>query len=58
MLAKTLIKYPMMVHLLFKQAQCLVKFKHFEYALKVSKVCVDLCPTSFTAWMLYAECLI
>ena len=58
MLAKTLIKYPLMVHLLFKQAQCLLKFKHFEYALKVSKVCVDLCPTSYEAWTLHAECLI
>ena len=33
MLAKTLLKYPMMVHLLFRQAQCLLKFKYFEFAL-------------------------
>ena len=58
MLAKTLLRYPMMVHLLFKQAQCLLKFKYFEYAVKIAKVCIDLCPTSFEAWMLYAECLI
>ena len=58
MLAKQLIKHPMMVHLLFKQAQCLLKYKYYEYAVKVAKVCVDLCPTSFEGWILYAECLI
>ena len=36
----------------------MLKYKHFEYAVKVSKVCVDLCPTSYEGWTLYAECLI
>lgn len=58
MLAKTLIKFPLMVHLLFKQAQCLLRYKHLEHAVKVAKVCVDLCPTSYTGWRLYAQCLI
>lgn len=58
MLAKNLVKYPMMVHLLYKQAQCLVKFHYFEYAVKIAKVCVDLCPTSFEVWLIYAESLI
>lgn len=57
MLAKTLLKYPMMVTLLFKQAQCLVKYKYYEYAVKIVKVCVDLVPTSFEGWLLYAECM-
>ena len=56
LLAETLLKYPMMVQLLFKQAQCLAKYKYFEYALKVVKICCDLVPNSFEAWFLYAEC--
>lgn len=58
MLAKALLKHPMMLPLLFKQAQCLFKFKYFEFAVKIVKVCIDLLPTSFEAWILYSECLI
>ena len=35
-----------------------LKFKYYEYAAKLAKVCVDLCPTSFEAWAAYAEALI
>ena len=56
LLAQTLLKYPMMVQLLFKQALCLAKYKYFEIAVKVSKICCDLIPHSFEAWFLYAEC--
>ena len=44
LLAETLLKFPMMVQLLFKQAQCLFKYKYFEYAVKVAKICCDFCP--------------
>lgn len=30
--------------------------EYYEYALKLAKICVDLCPESFEAWMLLAEC--
>ena len=56
LLAKTLLDHPLMVQLLFKQAQCLFKYKYFEYALTVVKTCCDLCPQSFEAWFLYAQC--
>ena len=33
-----------------------MKSEIYEYALKLSKICVDLCPESFEAWILLAEC--
>lgn len=56
-LAKNLLKYPLMVPLLFKQAVCLFKFKYFEFAAKVAKVCCDLSPNSFEGWLLYSNCM-
>ena len=58
LLAKTLLKHPLMVLLLYKQALCLKEFKYFEFAVKIAKVCCDLCPNSFNGWLLYAECAI
>ena len=50
MLAGKIREYPYLVPLLLKQAQGFVKSEFYEYALKLSKICVDLCPESFETW--------
>ena len=50
MLAEKIKDYPYLVPLLLKQAQAFIKSEYYEYALKLSKICVDLCPESFEAW--------
>ena len=54
-LADKIKEYPYLVPLLLKQAQAFIKSEYFEYALKLSKICVDLCPESFEAWFQLAE---
>ncbi|CDW88693.1 clathrin-coated vesicle protein [Stylonychia lemnae] len=55
LLADKIKEYPYLVPLLLKQAQAFIKSEYFEYALKLSKICVDLCPESFEAWFQLAE---
>jgi len=50
LLADKIKEFPYLVPLLLKQAQAFIKSEYFEYALKLSKICVDLCPESFEAW--------
>ena len=50
LLAEKIRDYPYLVPLLLKQAQAFIKSEFHEYALKLSKICVDLCPESFEAW--------
>ena len=49
-LAEKIREYPYLVPLLLKQAQAFMKSEFYEYALKLSKICVDLCPESFETW--------
>mmetsp|Transcript_32078 Transcript_32078/g.31384 ORF Transcript_32078/g.31384 Transcript_32078/m.31384 type:complete len:279 (+) Transcript_32078:314-1150(+) len=55
LLAEKIKEYPYLIPLLLKQAQAFIKSELFEYALKISKICVDLCPESFEAWLQLAE---
>ena len=55
LLAEKIREYPYLVPLLLKQAQAFLKSEYFEYAYKLSKICVDLCPESFEAWFQMAE---
>ncbi len=50
LLAERIKEYPYLIPLLLKQAQAFIKSEFYEYALKLSKICVDLCPESFEAW--------
>lgn len=50
LLADKIKEYPYLVPLLLKQAQSFIKSEYYEYAMKLSKICVDLCPESFEAW--------
>jgi tetratricopeptide (TPR) repeat protein len=50
LLATSIKAYPYLIPLLLKQAQAFIKSEFYEYALKLSKICVDLCPESFEAW--------
>jgi hypothetical protein len=50
LLAEKIKEFPYLVPLLLKQAQAFIKSELYEYALKLSKICVDLCPESFEAW--------
>lgn len=45
----------MLASLLLKQSQAFLKYEYYEYALKLSKICVDLCPESFECWLVLAE---
>ena len=54
-LAQKIQEYPYLVPLLLKQAQAFIKGEFYEYALKLSKICVDLCPESFETWYQLAE---
>jgi hypothetical protein len=45
----------MLASLLLKQAQAFLKYEYYEYALKISKILVDLCPESFECWLVLAE---
>ena len=56
MLAEKVKTYPYLVTLLLKQSQAFIKYEYYEYALRLARVCVDLCPESFEAWLLLAEC--
>jgi predicted Zn-dependent protease len=49
-LAQALKRYPMCARLLHKQAECFMKLEFFEYAQKLSKLCIDLEPSSFEPW--------
>lgn len=55
MLAEKIREFPYLVPLLLKQAQAFIKSEYYEYAYKLSKICVDLCPESFEAWFQMAE---
>lgn len=55
LLAEKIREYPYLVPLLLKQAQSFIKSEYYEYAYKLSKICVDLCPESFEAWFQMAE---
>ena len=55
LLAHKIKEFPMLASLLLKQAQAFLKYEYYEYALKLSKICVDLCPESFEWWLLMAE---
>lgn len=48
-------EYPMLVNLLLKQANSFIQYEYYEYALELSKVCVELCPESFECWISLAE---
>jgi hypothetical protein len=50
LLAERIKAYPYLIPLLLKQAQAFIKSEFYEYAMKLSKICVDLCPESFEAW--------
>lgn len=45
----------MLASLLLKQAQAFLKYEYYEFALKISKILVDLCPESFECWLVLAE---
>jgi hypothetical protein len=32
--------------------------EYFEYALKIGKICAEMCPESFEVWNLIAKCYI
>jgi hypothetical protein len=54
-LASRLKKFPYLVPFLLKQTQSFIKYEHFEYALRIGKICVGLCPESFECWYTLAE---
>jgi tetratricopeptide (TPR) repeat protein len=55
LLAHKINEFPMLASLLLKQAQAFLKYEYYEYALKISKILVDLCPESFECWLVLAE---
>jgi tetratricopeptide (TPR) repeat protein len=55
LLAHKIKEFPMLASLLLKQAQAFLKYEYYEYALKISKILVDLCPESFECWLVLAE---
>ena len=58
LLASKIKDYPYLVPLLLKQAEAFLKIELYEYALKISKICTELCPESFQAHMIQAKCLL
>lgn len=56
LLAEQIKDYPYLVTYLVKQSQAFIKCEYYEYALKLAKISVDLCPESFEAWFLLSEC--
>jgi len=32
--------------------------EYYEYALKIGRICADMCPESFEVWNLIANCYI
>lgn len=57
LLASKIKDYPYLVPLLLKQAEAFMKMELYEYAIKLSKIVMDLCPTSFEAHIIQATCL-
>ncbi len=55
LLANKIKEYPMLVTLLLKQANAFIQYEYYEFALELSKICVDLCPESFECWISLAE---
>lgn len=55
LLAQKIKEYPMLVNLLLKQANSFIQYEYYEFALELSKVCVELCPESFECWISLAE---
>lgn len=55
LLAHKIKEFPMLASLLLKQAQAFLKYEYYEFALKISKILVDLCPESFECWLVLAE---
>lgn len=55
LLAHKIKEFPMLASLLLKQAQAFLKYEYYEYALRLSKILVDLCPESFECWLVLAE---
>jgi tetratricopeptide (TPR) repeat protein len=47
--------HPTAVVLLYHQGQNFLKLERFDYALILAKICVQLAPDSFEAWMLLLE---
>lgn len=54
-IAKKIKEYPYLVSFLHKQARAFIKCDHYENALKLAKICVELCPESFECWLLLAD---
>jgi len=52
LLASKIKDYPYLVPLLMKQAEAFYKIELYEYALKLSRICIELFPQSFEAHLL------
>ena len=55
LLADKIKEFPYLVTLLLKQAQAFLKYEYYEYALRLARISVDLCPESFECWIALAE---
>jgi hypothetical protein len=58
LLASKIKDYPYLVPLLLKQSEAFFKMELYEYAVKLAKLSIELCPESFEAHIIYAKCLI
>ena len=57
LLASKIKDYPYLVCLLLKQAEAFLQIELYEYAHKLAKLSIELCPESFEAHMILAKCL-
>jgi len=58
LLASKIKDFPYLVPLLLKQAEAFLKIELYEYAQKLAKLSIELCPESFEAHMILAKCLL
>ena len=56
LLAERIKEAPYTVPFLNKQANALLKCEYYDYALKLAKISVELCPESFECWYTLAQC--
>ena len=38
-----------------QQIKCFYELELYEFALKLAKCCIDMCPESFESWYMYAK---
>ena len=57
LLASKIKDFPYLVPLLLKQAEAVIKIELYEYAAKLAKFTIELCPESFEAYIILTKCL-